>query len=362
MIRRLQQFLLFISLLDRKRVWNDPFYVDLDITNRCNFRCTGCPYHSLENASLQGSVNAHQEMDYDFIVKIFNDLSAMKTREVILLGSGEPMLHPDLIDILEEGKSRAFKLTLLTNGTMLRQKEMVTRLIQAGLDQIKVSLWAMSAADFADYSGVKASMFHEILDGIHCLQMEKIQLRKTLPQTFIHFPISVTSHSKLEDVVKIADTCKVDGVSFSLVYDVAGTSKPLQLQNELLQDLMERLSRLREPLGSKGIKHNIDDMLIRLTYGGSIWDTMPCYVGLYHVKIRVDGMVHPCCRCKYVLGNLHEQSLRDIWRSERYRELRRMTLNRKELSHFATECDCKYCAFVANNFRIHKIDRWLRRI
>jgi MoaA/NifB/PqqE/SkfB family radical SAM enzyme len=35
-----------MGLIDGREAKTDPFFVDIDITNRCNIRCVGCQYHS----------------------------------------------------------------------------------------------------------------------------------------------------------------------------------------------------------------------------------------------------------------------------------------------------------------------------
>ncbi|GAA2271700.1 hypothetical protein GCM10010430_66960 [Kitasatospora cystarginea] len=62
---------------------------------------------------------------------------------------GEPLMHPDVVELVRAGTAAGMKMSLITNGSML--PKMVERLAEAGLAQVIVSLDGASAATHDTY-------------------------------------------------------------------------------------------------------------------------------------------------------------------------------------------------------------------
>ena len=80
----------------------------LEITNRCNLRCSFCAFH-------------HREMKEMTLEEIRSILPMLKevTDYLYLHVQGEPLLHSRFTDILEVLDQEGFKVQLVTNGTLL---------------------------------------------------------------------------------------------------------------------------------------------------------------------------------------------------------------------------------------------------
>ena len=71
------------------------------------------------------------------------------TPTVFFGGFGEPLSHPDIVDMVARVKALGAPVELITNGTLLTQ-EMSGRLIEAGLDVLWVSLDGATPESYAD--------------------------------------------------------------------------------------------------------------------------------------------------------------------------------------------------------------------
>ena len=107
-----------------------PYDVFLQVTNRCNMKCTFCEFP-------QKAATSREELTVDEFRSLSRQLSELGTFLVSLEG-GEPFVRPDLVDIV-----RAFAddhLTVLyTNGWYVTP-ENVRALFDAGLSQVGVSI------------------------------------------------------------------------------------------------------------------------------------------------------------------------------------------------------------------------------
>ena len=106
-----------------------PFSCLLQLTNRCNMKCSFCDFWP--NGSKK------DELTLDEYAKFEKDLTAMGTFLISLEG-GEPMLRPDLVDIVRLF-SRKHISALFTNGWYVTA-ENAQALFDAGMEHASVSI------------------------------------------------------------------------------------------------------------------------------------------------------------------------------------------------------------------------------
>ena len=125
-----------------------PSQVLMDITEICNLECVHCP-HPQFKASPQ---YAARHLDPDLNAKMVEEVRTHGrglTQYIRYASNGEPLVHPQAYDMLEEAVrySGAF-VTLTTNGTIMNEKR-TTRLLAAGVHMIDVSIDAFRPETYA---------------------------------------------------------------------------------------------------------------------------------------------------------------------------------------------------------------------
>ncbi|MDY0002638.1 MAG: radical SAM protein [Polyangia bacterium] len=123
-------------------------YLRLSVTDACDFRCWYCrPVGS-------GPVPAAgPPLGREAILALISALHRAAPLSKIRLTGGEPLLRPDLEEIVEALRALVpeAELTLTTNGSGLELR--ATGLRAAGLDRINVSLDSVDPARFAEITG-----------------------------------------------------------------------------------------------------------------------------------------------------------------------------------------------------------------
>ena len=79
-----------------------------------------------------------------------------------------------------------------------------------------------------------------------------------------------------------------------------------------------------------------------------------CLLPFYHLYIRPDGKIGLCCvdaLYKHTLGDVSEQSLKEIWYSERYSDIRAAIRKGRENMEV-----CRFCDSFGNNIDMHHDD------
>jgi len=108
----------------------------VSLTDRCSLRCTYCMPNDFAAWIPNGDLLTTNEL-----LTIIEVAVEQGINEVRLTG-GEPLLRPDIVEIVDRiaGLANAPRLTLTTNG--LKLKELALPLAKAGLNRI-ISVWTL---------------------------------------------------------------------------------------------------------------------------------------------------------------------------------------------------------------------------
>jgi MoaA/NifB/PqqE/SkfB family radical SAM enzyme len=118
-----------------------PLYADISISDPCNHRCVMCHFHPPDKETPLSQFGGRQPgmMDMATFEQVTEDLYRLGTREVDLVGRGEPLLNPHAIDMVAHAKKRGFRVKMISNGSRLNA-ERAGRLADLGLDLYQVSI------------------------------------------------------------------------------------------------------------------------------------------------------------------------------------------------------------------------------
>lgn len=130
-----------------------PLMVIISIVYPCNMGCPNCPYTDT-NSELRKFYKAH---DGDLIPvelwKKIADECGPYGAWMRCTGGGEPMLHPQMVEMIEYAKGKGARVWLNTNGSMFgptdKLRNRLERILKAGIDLIEFS---MDAADSETYA------------------------------------------------------------------------------------------------------------------------------------------------------------------------------------------------------------------
>lgn len=121
-----------------------PLAVFIEPTNFCNFRCTPCAHGQEKN---RNDLKPFKHMDMDLYKKMIYELRDWGENKLSLLrltALGEPLLHPNICDMIKIAKDAdvAEKLDLFSNGSLLTE-EISNKFVEYGLDSIRFSIYSV---------------------------------------------------------------------------------------------------------------------------------------------------------------------------------------------------------------------------
>lgn len=144
-------------------VWN--------VGRRCNLRCVHCYSQSRDE-------DYPNELSHEDGMKLLSDLADYGV-PVVLFSGGEPLLRPDIFELIAHATGRKMRAVVSTNGTLITP-DIAARLKEAGLSYVGISLDGLEPINDR-FRGVKGA-FRKALEGVqNCMKAGvKVGLRFTM--------------------------------------------------------------------------------------------------------------------------------------------------------------------------------------
>jgi MoaA/NifB/PqqE/SkfB family radical SAM enzyme len=309
-----------------------PVCIYLETTNRCNLLCTTCPrtYAELEPPA---------DMSWSLFTSIVDQIPDLE--RAVMHGVGEPMLVKNLPKMVRYLKERGSYVLFNTNGTVLNDKN-GRALIDAGLDELRVSLDASNAASFLSVRG--ADFFDRILRNVRRFRELQVREGHERPRVSAWLTGLKETIAELPAFVRVAADIGVKEVYLQrLVYfenDAIGNARPDQALFERMTAgeavYLEEAAALARSLGmtfsASGAASEPGMSLTRST-DGSPWSL--CRRPWSVMYFTANGRALPCCIApfsqrgyeNYTLGDATQQTLREIWNGSSYASFREALLS-----------------------------------
>jgi len=116
------------------------------INTKCNLSCAWCYRFDSEHKDI-----IDKEMSVETFKQIIDNTKS-RFRMIHLAGSGEPTMHPDLMEIITIARQKTDHVKITTNGTFLT-KEMVINLEKAGLTHLEMSIDSFKELELKELRG-----------------------------------------------------------------------------------------------------------------------------------------------------------------------------------------------------------------
>ncbi len=156
--------------------------IRISLTRRCNFRCVYCHDEGLGPVLPARNVDP-LEMTTSHVLKLVEVAASFGVQSVKFTG-GEPLLRPDLAEIVRGSRREIPRVSLTTNGSLLQHR--AVELAQAGLERVNISLDTIDPEAFrAIRKGGLAAVLRGIdaclSAGIRPVKLNMVVFSKTLP-------------------------------------------------------------------------------------------------------------------------------------------------------------------------------------
>lgn len=368
----------FTGILNGERAFGGPIRADLGLTNRCNIRCIHCFFYSpfLERPSMQQlrlaksmgdeipdreSLERLQKIDIDMnrLLVIVDELFRMGTRRYQITGNGEPLLHPQALDLLAVLKQKGGRCVVKTNGICIDQST-ADEVIKIGVDELKITTMAGTAETYTKtHPGASDSVFDNLKNILLYIAEKKAVHKVRYPEITLSCIIVKHNIDGLLEFARFANQVKANMVHYKPV-DSVGDLRLAEVvpTTEQAASLHEHMKEVKAYLQSVGIPYMIERSAQH--YCGQfdtsqLYQRIPCYFGWMGTRIFPEGKVYPCCRCNKPLGDVYKANFKEIWNGQTYRRFRREARALPVRQSQVTGCDCYDCIHYKANVRMHRM-------
>ncbi len=271
--------------------------VRYEVTDHCNASCIMCPRDKHEFGRQHGI------MDLDKYKKSIDEVVGLGATKIVLTGFGEPFIDRTLEDKIRYAKSKGLNTYIISNASLIT-KQRAEGIIEAGLDELRVSFYGMS---------------HETYDVV----MRKLNFDVTMRNLNFLLEARAKSGSKkprLEASYLIMEENKQDTDKFKEYWgahaDAIEIWKPHNFGD------------------GRSYRDRHEDIALKTTCGRP--ENGP-------LQIQWNGEVIPCCydyNNQIILGNAFETPVMEIMNGLKYRMLR-IAHRRKQFGAFpyCNQCD-----------------------
>jgi len=142
-------------------------YMRVALTDRCNLRCWYCVGRGDEKSHCVDYTNNENKLTHNEFQRVLRLVVEHLGIVKIRLTGGEPLLYPELEDLIGtlRGLPSLRELTLTTNGLLLQEK--AEGLYRTGLDRINVSLEGATEEAYREITG--RACLQQVLAGLEAL-------------------------------------------------------------------------------------------------------------------------------------------------------------------------------------------------
>jgi radical SAM protein with 4Fe4S-binding SPASM domain len=306
------------------------YSISWNLTKRCNLNCDHCYL----DAEFRGGLRT-DELNTEECFRVIDQIAEVNPNAFLILTGGEPLLRPDIYQIIRYAADKKFMVVLGTNGTLINRANAI-KIKEAGAHGVGISIDSMDAGKHDRFRGVQ-NAWDQSMEAFNVLNEVGIDF-------LIQMSVSEMNYKEIPDVVAFAE--KIGAMAFNLYFLVCtgrgqgNTDISNAAYEEALKMLYEQQMKYKgklminskcAPQYKRVVYENDPDSVYTRTYAGG------CPAATHYSRISPEGNLTPCPFIAESVGNLKTDTFKNLWENAPLMvELR----NRKNL-----EGKCGTCEF-----------------
>ncbi|MBU7019272.1 MAG: radical SAM protein [Theionarchaea archaeon] len=324
--------------MNKIQIPESPHDLAWDITTACNLNCRFC---------YNVSGRAHSAESRELIDLVLENIKELKPLH-LGIGGGEPLLSPYIKEILQEIVLMGSKTPMITINSMeIHDHEPVIRFVKTLNEELpdeRIGFYISvhGTENTHDAMVGKKGHFHEIIKGVDLLKKYEVRFA-------MGFVPTIFNKNERQAVLAFAQKMGATLFNVSQFVPIGKGQQKYNLTPHEYNELTTWVKMQNERLNHRYVVAQerwlgvLDEDLFRneLFIG--------CSAGIYYLGLRSNGDIVPCQLNGYVLDNIRNSRLRDVWhKNVVLEEWRRRNVKGKcGMCHFLFKCGGCRCNAVA---------------
>jgi radical SAM protein with 4Fe4S-binding SPASM domain len=282
------------------------YSISWNLTKRCNLNCDHCYL----DADFRGGFRT-DELNTEECFNVIDQIAEVNPNAFLILTGGEPLLRPDIYEIIRYAADRKFMVVLGTNGTLINRVN-AEKIKAAGAHGVGISIDSMDAEKHNKFRGMEKAWEHS---------MEAFKILNEVGVDFlVQMSVSEMNYKEIPEV--IAFTEKIGAIAFNLYFLICtgrgqgNTDITNASYEEALKTLYEQQMKYKgklminskcAPQYKRVVYENDPDSVYTRTYSGG------CPAATHYSRISPEGNLTPCPFIEESVGNLKVNTFKDLW-------------------------------------------------
>ena len=320
---------------------NDPFtpyLISWNVTARCNLRCKHC--------YIDASTAMPGELATEEALQVLEEIAELNPETMLIFTGGEPLLRPDLDELVARAASLGMMAVLGTNGTLLTA-ERARELEEQGLSGVGISLDSLASSRHDGFRGLEGA-WQGAVRGIDAARAAGLDVQIQMTLTRDNLP-------ELPEAIRFAEAHYARALSVFFLVCTGRGQDLVDLSREEYERALEFLVRAQgngvmirprcAPTFRRVLAQRKPHSILLQSNAGR------CMAGRNYCRITPDGEVTPCPYMPLTVGRLRDHSFGAIWESSSvFQALRHPSLKgRCGVCEYRELCGgCRARAFASN--------------
>ena len=296
----------YLNLLREPQIMpNQPIFVQIEPTLHCNLRCSMCmnPTTSRERR--------HMSL-YEF-KRILQEIPPLS--KISLVGAGEPLLNPEIFEMIKCAKSRRILVGFATNGMLLNDEN--CRMIADSMpDWINISV---DSAHKEKYESIRDGADFEVLTE-NIKRLLNLNHNRGSFEISIWFVLMNDNFRELPSVIQYSKRIGVKKVCCQMQHSW-GMPNSKEFTPDEARDIHAVLRGAAQLAKKEGVLFDYVNIPDSHTKRACKWPWKACYV-------TAEGFITPCClqgsNPEIInFGNILNTAFDDIWNNQSYQDFRK---------------------------------------
>jgi radical SAM protein with 4Fe4S-binding SPASM domain len=297
-----------------------PFYVQFELTERCNNRCFFC-YNPLGH--IEG-----KELNLEQIKDILLQLHEIGVFRINFNG-GEPFMREDFCEIIEFADNLGFELHLNTNSTLINDK--IAKFVSQYMASVCTSILSSKREEHDRMTG-RIGAYDDVVNGIKAWRKNNIKVE-------VNVCTSTENYLDMYNIGRLI--AKLDCYALCSTRYILNDkkNKHLLLNGQQTMELIDLLFAVKTEFSvitDVSLPGPVPYCEIDKEYYEKLrLLNIPCQYGYGLARINPSGNVTPCTISNDIIGNLTAEKFKSIWDSKGWEKY-------KNLCHIPIACrDCE---------------------
>ena len=272
--------------------------VSWNTTNACNLYCAHC--------YRDAGCKAEDELSTAEAKKLIGEI-ARADFKIMIFSGGEPLLRPDIVELVAYARSQGLRPVFGTNGTLLTEK-LAGELKSAGAMGMGISLDSLSKDKHDKLRGM-AGAWEAAVRGMHSCRAAGLPFQ-------IH--TTVMDWNK-DELTKITDFAVAEGAAAHHFFFLVPTGRGREIEDRSLrakdyEDVIAKIIAKQKEVPIE-LKPTCAPQFIRIAaqQGVKMRFRKGCLAGTSYCIISPKGKVQPCAYLNMEIGDVRRTPFDEIW-------------------------------------------------